>query len=104
MSKLPPHVYYVYVIEAIDKNGRSVLYVGQSGKTPTQRLADHKSSCPRYCTSCACRHYVKGEVKGLRRDLYAHYNPISSRKAAEEIERWLARLLRKRGYHVIGGH
>jgi len=97
------HEYYVYVIEARDRAGRPVLYVGQSGKTPEERLREHKT-CKRYCRGCRCRHYAPHAAR-LRHELFARYNPIiDDRKHAERIERWLADRLRKRGYRVIGGH
>ena len=103
-KKLPPHRYYVYVIEAVDRMGKTVFYVGQSGKTPAERFREHKSECTRFCSSCGCKHYIRGKVKRLRYELFEQYNPITSRVEAERIERWLARKLRQRGYRVIGGH
>lgn len=102
--KSPPRHYYVYVIEAVDPRGRRILYVGQSGKTPAQRLKQHKAVCTRYCATCECKHYIHGRVIGLRRDLYEQYNPLPNRPEAERVERLLAGKLRRRGYTVKGGH
>lgn len=99
----PPRRYYVYVIQATER-GKSVFYVGQSGKTPEARAAEHSSRCKRFCNTCQCRHYVQGSSFKLRYDLFSQYNPIDSRAEAERVERWLARKLRSRGYTVIGGH
>jgi hypothetical protein len=102
----PPHVYYVYVIEATDpRTGKRKMYVGQSGKTPEARLRDHRAKAKTYCARCAPRHYVpRGSGLRLRYDLFSEYNPISSRPRAEAVERQLARRLQGMGFTVIGGH
>ena len=102
--KYSPRKYYVYVIEARDTRGKRILYVGQSGKTPEERLRQHKARCVRYCDSCMCKHYIHGDVIGLRHELFSQYNPLYSRPEAEEVERWLARKLKRAGYTVRGGH
>lgn len=99
----PPRHYYVYVIE-VSEHGKKTFYVGQSGKTPEARAREHASGCKKFCPSCKVRHYSpSGSVK-LRYDLFSQYNPVDTRSEAEKIERWLARKLRDRGYHVVGGH
>jgi hypothetical protein len=98
----PPRRYYVYIVEASEK-GKKIFYVGQSGKLPEARALEHGAGCKRFCSACGCRHYVHGTVK-LRYDLFAQYNPVDTRAEAERVERWLARKLLSRGYHVIGGH
>jgi hypothetical protein len=97
-----PRTYFVYVIESTVR-GRRIFYVGQTNLSPQDRFRQHKG-CSSFCTSCTCRHYVKGEALKLRYDLFSTYNPCRSRPEAEEIERWLARKLRARGYEVAGGH
>jgi hypothetical protein len=102
----PPRHYYVYVIEVSDR-GKRTFYVGQSGKTPEARAREHASGQKKFCGSCKVRHYAgtsrTGSVR-LRHDLFSQYNPVDTRGEAERIERWLARKLRARGYHVVGGH
>jgi len=105
MKKLS-HTYYVYVIEVRSCRGRScrtVYYVGQSGKTPEERLIEHQRG-HRYCRGCTERHYVRGDRMRLRHELFARYNPMTERDRAEAVEKWLASRLRKRGYEVVGGH
>ena len=99
----PPRHYYVYVIE-VSEHGRRTFYVGQSGKTPEARAKEHASACKLYCRSCECRHYTPAGKVRLRRDLFAMYNPVSTRAEAEKIERELARKLRAQGLNVLGGH
>ena len=100
--KADPHEYNVYVLEARDRVGKVIFYVGSTGKEPEQRLRDHSVGCKRYCPFCRCRKYVRGPRMRLRKELYSHYNPVGSRERAEVIERWLTRQLRQRGYTVIG--
>lgn len=99
---MPPRYYYVYVIEGRDGRGRPVFYVGQSALRPEERLRQHKQG-KRYCRDCKSKHYVK-HVSRLRHELFAQYNPLPSRPAAERVERWLASRLHKKGYNVSGGH
>lgn len=94
--------YYVYVIES-SVHGRSVLYVGQSAHRPSVRLREHQE-CHTYCSSCRCRHYVRGRKARLRRDLMRGWGPYQGRPAAEKAEKQLARRLRRLGYKVSGGH
>jgi predicted GIY-YIG superfamily endonuclease len=96
--------FYVYVIEAQDDRGRRFFYVGSSAKTPDERFREHRDG-KRYCKG-GCRgnkKHVHGVKLRLCRELFAPYNPIRSRDEAEEIERWLARHIRKRGYRVVSG-
>ena len=103
--------YYVYVIE-LDKRvisfrkireanpkhipGMPCVYVGQSYYPPEIRFEQHKEGykCNRYAREFGLR---------LLPDLYEKYNPIPSRKDAEEIESRLAENLRKRGFTVWYG-
>lgn len=100
--------YYVYVIELYpavadlkkfrDKNpkyisGNDCVYVGQSTRKPEIRFEQHKEG---YKSNT----YAKRFGLKLRPDLYEKYNPIPTRKDAEEIEAMLGKALRKRGIGV----
>ena len=100
--------YFVYVIEldlsVLDikkfrnKNpkylkGISCVYVGQSSKKPYVRFEQHKEG---YKANA----YAKKYGLKLRPDLYEKYNPIPTRKDAEEIEEMLGNDLRKQGHGV----
>ena len=100
--------YYVYVIELEqsvsdikkfrDKNpkyskGDPCMYVGQSSKKPHIRFEQHKEG---YKSNT----YAKRFGLRLRPDLYEKYNPIPTRKDAEEIEEMLGVVLRNQGYGV----
>ena len=100
--------YFVYVIELDqtvsgikkfrDNNpkyfkGDSCVYVGQSSKKPYVRFEQHKEG---YKANV----YAKKYGLKLRPDLYEKYNPIPTRKDAEEIEEMLGKSLRKMGYGV----
>tara|TARA_Y100000590_G_scaffold148148_2_gene170227 strand:- start:4292 stop:4612 length:321 start_codon:yes stop_codon:yes gene_type:complete len=100
--------YYVYVIEldpAVadrkkfrEKNpkyikGIGCVYVGQSIRKPTLRFEQHKEGYK-------ANKFAKIYGVKLRPDLYEKYNPIPTRKDAEEIEEMLGRELRDRGYGV----
>ena len=100
--------YFVYVIELDPavanqnkfsaKNPRYILgsdcvYVGQSSRKPVLRFEQHKEGYK-------SNKYAKVYGIKLRPDLYEQYNPIPTRKDAEEIEEMLGKSLRKRGYGV----
>jgi len=100
--------YFVYVIELDlsvsdikkfrNKNpkyfkGDPCVYVGQSSKEPHIRFEQHKEG---YKANA----YAKKYGLRLRPDLYKKYNPIPTRKDAEEIEEMLGNALRKIGYGV----
>ena len=100
--------YYVYVIE-LDPQvanlrkfrqrnptyvmGNGCVYVGQSSRKPTLRFEQHKEG---YKSNQYAREYG---IR-LRPELYEKYNPIPTRKDAEEIEEMLGKLLRKQGIGV----
>jgi hypothetical protein len=98
-----PTPYYVYVIELSDEAGARIdpskpcVYVGQSARTPDERFQQHRSG---YRAAAKPRKYGKY----LRRRLFAKYNPLPSREAAEQMEAQLAEQLREQGYRVFGGH
>ena len=100
--------YYIYVIE-LDKQvgklvkfrkqspkflfGNRCFYVGQSAKKPTIRFRQHKDS---YKSNT----YVKQFGMRLVPEFYEKYNPIPTRKDAEEIEEYVAMKLRQERYGV----
>ena len=100
--------YYVYVIELDSqvanlrkfrkKNpehimGNGCVYVGQSSREPVLRFEQHKEG---YKSNKYAREYG---IR-LRPELYEKYNPIPTRKDAEEIEEMLGKQLRKQGIGV----
>ena len=100
--------YFVYVIELeqvvadVRKfrtenpkyiKGNACVYVGQSSRKPSLRFEQHKEGYK-------SNKYAKKYGIKLRPDLYEKYNPIPTRKDAEEIEAMLSRELRSRGYGV----
>jgi len=72
------------------------VYVGMTGLTPAERLANHKAGVK---AAWVVRRY------GLRLwpELYAHLNPMPY-AAAAKMEVDLAEDLRRAGYTVTGGH
>ncbi|MCH8011301.1 MAG: hypothetical protein IIA61_05040 [Candidatus Marinimicrobia bacterium] len=103
--------YYVYAIE-LDKKVKSFrkirqanpqrlsnkpcVYIGQSYYPPEIRFEQHKEGY-------RSNKYAKEYGIALKPELYDKYNPIPTRKDAEEIEAWLAKELRKKGYTVWYG-
>ncbi len=100
--------YYVYVIELDKKvaehekfrkknpryiNMNGCFYVGQSSKVPHLRFEQHKEGYK-------SNKYAKLYGLCLRPDLYEKYNPIPTRKDAEEIEEMLGKALREKGIGV----
>ena len=100
--------YFVYVIELEQvvadlrkfrtKNpkyikGNDCVYVGQSTRKPSLRFKQHKEGYK-------SNKYAKRYGLKLRPDLFEKYNPIPTRKDAEDIEEMLGRELRDRGYGV----
>lgn len=100
--------YYLYVIE-LDKKvgkiskfrkqspkfllGNRCFYVGQSAKKPLIRFKQHKDG---YKSNT----YAKRFGMKLAPNFYEKYNPIPTRKDAEELETYLAMKLRKERYGV----
>ena len=100
--------YHVYVIELDPvvankrkfraKNpkyikGNGCVYVGQSTRKPSLRFDQHKEGYK-------ANKFAKVYGIKLRPDLYEKYNPIPTRKDAEEIEAMIGRQLRERGFGV----
>ena len=100
--------YYLYVIE-LDKKvgtlakfrkqspnfifGNRCFYVGQSAKAPMLRFKQHKE-CYKSNT------FVRRFGIKLVPDFYEKYNPIPTRKDAEELEEYVACKLRDKRYGV----
>ena len=89
------HVYVVY-LKNPKGDGKAGYYVGMTGLTPDERLANHKAGIK------AARVVTRFGVR-LVPKLYAHLNPMPYEKAAR-MEVALADSLRKRGFQVFGGH
>ena len=107
----PKKKYYVYVIELDKKvesfrkirqanpqrlSNKPCVYIGQSYYLPEIRFEQHKEGY-------RSNKYAKEYGIALKPELYDKYNPIPTRKDAEEIEAWLAKELRKKGYTVWYG-
>jgi hypothetical protein len=100
--------YFVYVIE-LDKEvinskkfrsrnpnlnkRKKCFYVGQSAHTPEIRFSQHKQG---YKSNS----FAKRFGKRLMPRKYKKFNPIKTRKEAEEIEMKLTYKLRKKGHGV----
>ena len=89
------HVYVVYLRNP-KRDGKAGYYVGMTGLTPEQRLANHKAGIK---AASVVRRFGERLVPRL----YAHLNPMSYEKAVR-MEVALADSLRKRGFQVYGGH
>lgn len=100
--------YYVYVIE-LEKEvnkikkfrkenpgyifGKRCFYVGQSARAPLLRFKQHQEG---YKSNTYARRFG---IK-LVPEFYEKYNPIPTRKDAEELESYVALKLRNAGYGV----
>ena len=100
--------YYIYVIE-LDKKvgkikkfrnknpeylyGNRCFYVGQSARAPLLRFKQHKEGYK--SNSFAKKFGLK-----LIPNFYQKYNPIPTRKDAEELEKYLTSKLRYKRYGV----
>ena len=73
--------------------GNGCVYVGQSSRKPNIRFEQHKEGYK-------SNKYAQQFGLKLRPDLFEKYNPIPTRKDAEEIEEMLGKELRKRGLGV----
>lgn len=72
------------------------VYVGMTGLTPEERLANHKAGLKD-------AYVVKRYGLRLLPELFAHLNPMPF-EAAVQMEKDLAEDLRRAGYTVTGGH
>ena len=75
-----------------------VVVLGSQNSSNSMRLAEIARSFgkPAYL--------IDGVKEQLRPDLFASWNPIDSRREAEQAEVRLAEALRERGFRVYGGH
>ena len=100
--------YFIYVIELDPKvadlrkfrqknpnyiKGNGCVYIGQTAKNPELRFEQHKEG---YKSNKYAKYYG---VK-LRPDIYNKYNPIPTRKDAEQLEEYLSKELRGKGIGV----
>jgi predicted GIY-YIG superfamily endonuclease len=89
------HVYVVFLRNP-SGDGKAGYYVGMTGLTPEQRLANHKAGIK--AASVVRKYGVR-----LVPTLYEHLNPMTYADALR-MEGELAESLRKRGFRVFGGH
>ena len=90
------HNVYVVFLKNPRGDGKAGYYVGMTGLTPEERLANHQAGVK------AARVVRRFGVR-LVPTLYEHLNPMSYQDAVRmEVE--LAESLRKRGFQVFGGH
>lgn len=100
--------YYLYVIELDKKTARSqkfkkqnpsikmgsrCFYVGQSARAPLLRFKQHKEG---YKSNTFARRFGLNLVP----EYFEKYNPIPTRKDAEELEQYVAENLRNQGFGV----
>ena len=100
--------YYLYVIELDKQVGKLVkfrkqnpkfllgsrcFYVGQSAKKPPLRFRQHKEGYK-------SNNYARRFGMQLVPEFYEKYNPIPTRKDAEEMEEYVAQKLRKERYGI----
>jgi hypothetical protein len=106
----PEHHHHVYIVLLDPAVGRlrkvraensqrdpkkPCVYVGMTGLTPEERLANHKHGLKD--ASVVKRYGIR-----LLPELYAHLNPMPF-EAAAQMEQDLAEDLRRAGYTVTGG-
>ncbi len=96
-------VYTVYVVNLSDGAGQRInphrwVYVGQTAKTPEERLKEHQMGHK-------ASKWVKNFEEGLNYRLFSSSVPqVRFRQDAETIEAQLAKDLEARGFNVKGGH
>ena len=99
--------YRTYVINLDNPNlndpGKGYVYVGQTSKTPEQRLQEHLNGTPsRKGHNLASRKVLKYGTQ-LNYDLMTQRIYLTQKQALK-AERRLAERLRQQGYTVEGGH
>ncbi len=72
---------------------RTCFYVGQTAHDPETRFKQHKQGYK-------ANSFVKRYGIRLVWRKFQKYNPIKTRKDAEQVERWLTNKLRKKGHGV----
>ncbi|MBN2602656.1 MAG: GIY-YIG nuclease family protein [Candidatus Thermoplasmatota archaeon] len=70
---------------------RACFYVGQTTHDPVTRFNQHKQGYK--ANSFVKRHGIRLVWRKFQK-----YNPIQTRKDAEQVERWLTNKLRKKGH------
>jgi predicted GIY-YIG superfamily endonuclease len=90
------HVVYVVYLRNPMGDGKAGYYVGMTGLTPEQRLANHKAGIK-------ASRYVKRFGERLVPKLYEHLRPMSYTDALA-MEKQLFDELKAKGYQVFGGH
>ena len=78
-------------------SGKPHVYVGETGKTPEMRFADHKAG------GHTSRRAPREHGLRLRPDLHVNWGPYPTRERARKAEARLAERLRGTGYCVSGG-
>ena len=101
-------MYYLYAIELDKEVGKSAkfrrknphfifgnrcFYVGQSARAPMLRFKQHKEG---YKSNTFAKRFGLKLVP----EFYDRYNPIPTRRDAEDLEQYLAEKLRKQQYGV----
>ena len=86
---------YVVYLRDPEGDGKAGYYVGMTGLSPEQRLANHKNGVK---SAGVVRRFGERLVPRL----YRHLNPMPYEKA-QRMEVALADSLRKRGFLVYGG-
>lgn len=113
MSKIKYSVYVVELSKKVFTENRKFreanpqfngvlecLYVGQTSKTPKERLAQHKTGFRNKKGYKLSSNIVEKYGRYLRPSIYNHINPIMTRAEAIRIEEELALELRREGYAV----
>ena len=107
-AELHHHVYVVLLDDAVGKlrkvqaenpnrdPKKPCVYVGMTGLTPKERLANHKAGLK--AAAVVKRYGIR-----LLPELFEHLNPMPF-DIAVEMETGLAEDLRRAGYTVTGGH
>ena len=72
---------------------RACFYVGQTTHDPVTRFSQHKQGYK-------ANSYVKRYGIRLVWRKFQKYNPIQTRKDAEQVEQWLTDKLRKKGHGI----
>lgn len=88
--------YFVYVVELARPGPMPSVYVGSSAFPPAERFRHHKAG------GVATSRYVRRYGVRLLPELFAHLNPMQSRREAHLAERGLRRALREQGFRVFG--
>ena len=80
------------------RTGKPHIYVGETKKTPEERLEDHRAG------GFTSRPVVRDHSIGLLPHLYRAMRVCRTRMESRAAEARLAARLRRRGHCVFGGH